>query len=155
VIRGPGVAETGSVCSEFVSLVDIAPTIADLCGTRMPSRVDGISLVPLLRGDRPDDWRDDIYAEFHGYESALCSIRMVRTTKWKYVYNPCSIDELYDLESDPGELHNLAPRLGYKHVLRRMKARLMAWLAETGDTIGQSGDWKGNPYDLVPSEREL
>ena len=155
VMSLPGVIEPGSVCDEFVSLVDIMPTLVELAGAPTAGDVDGRSLLPLIRGERPDDWRDDIFAEFHGYESALCSIRMVRTRNWKYVYNPCSEDELYDLVSDPAELHNLAGKLGFKNVLRRMKERMMQWLEKTDDRIGSSVPWKGNAYDLVPSRREL
>jgi arylsulfatase A-like enzyme len=119
-----------------------------------PAEVDGRSLVPLLHGETPADWPDDVFAEFHGYESALFTQRMVRTRNWKYIYNPGAEDELYDVASDPGELHNLAEDLGYKHVLRRMKARLVTWLDHTRDDIGSQDGWKGSPYDLYIAQRE-
>jgi len=152
--RWPGVIEPGSAQDAFASLVDVAPTLLEAAGCGDALKADGRSLLPLMRGETPGDWREDIYAEFHGYEPALCSIRMVRTRKWKYVYNPCSEDELYDLETDPGELNNLAPMLGFKHVLRRMKLRLVRWLRETGDSIVEEDSWKGCPYDLYVTQRE-
>ena len=85
---------------------------------------------------------------------ALCSIRAVRTDKWKYIYNPCSEDELYDMETDPGELHNLAPMRGFKHVLRRMKLLMVEWLQATNDSIVEEDSWKGCPYDLYITKRE-
>jgi len=154
VVRWPGVTEPGSTCEEFVSLTDLMPTLLDIAGARNPGGLDGRSLVPFLRGEPVPDWADDVFAEFHGYESTLCSVRMVRTDRWKYVYNPYSVDELYDLVSDPGELHNLAGKLGYKHILRRMKARLVRWLERTQDTIAEDDSWKGSAYDLYLSERE-
>ncbi len=153
-IRWPGVVEPNSVCDDFVSLVDIMPTFLEMAGADIPDKVDGCSLLPLLHGETPPDWREDIFAEHHGYEPALCTIRMVQTRKWKYIYNPCSEDELYDLESDPGELHNLDPRLGYKHVLRRMKDRMVKWLRDTNDGIVNDGGWQSNSYDLFVSGRE-
>ena len=72
----------------------------------------------------------------------------------KYVYNPYSEDELYDMKSDPHELHNLANHLGYKHVLRRMKARMVDRLRETRDNIIMEGGWQSNSFDLLVSERE-
>jgi arylsulfatase A-like enzyme len=123
-------------------------------GAEVPEGIDGRLLTSFLKGGTVDNWPDDVYAEFHGYESALCTIRMVRTKSWKYVYNPCSEDELYDMKSDPFELNNVASKLGYKHELRRMKARLVKWLRQTNDTIVQEDTWKANPYDLYVSKRE-
>ena len=58
------------------------------------------------------------------------------------------------MKSDPFELNNVASKLGYKHELRRMKARLVKWLRQTNDTIVQEDTWKANPYDLYVSKRE-
>jgi arylsulfatase A-like enzyme len=154
VVRWPGTTPPGSQCDAFVSLVDLMPTLLEMGGARVPGDLDGRSLAPFLRGDGVADWADDVYAEYHGYESALCSQRMVRTWSWKYIYNPCFEDELYDVASDPGELNNVAGELGYAHVLRRMKARLVRWLARTHDTIAEDDSWKGSSYDLYLSRRE-
>jgi arylsulfatase A-like enzyme len=154
IVSWPGVTAAGSKCEALVSLVDVMPTLLHIAGITDHSGLDGRSLMPFLQGQVVEDWADDVYAEFHGYESALCTQRMVRTQSWKYIYNPCSKDELYDLESDPGELHNLAGKLGYKHVLRRMKERLVRWLHGTGDTIAEDDSWKGSSYDLYLSRRE-
>ena len=126
----------------------------DAGGVEIPADLDGRTLRPLLSENGDVNWPDDIFAEFHGYESTLFSQRMVRTKSWKYIYNPGAEDELYDVDSDPGELRNLAETYGYKHVLRRMKARLVKWLERTGDTIAEDDDWKGSGYDLYLSERE-
>lgn len=137
-----------------LSLLDLMPTMLDMAGVGIPDGLDGRSLLPWLCGEKVADWPDDIFAEFHSYEAALFSQRMVRTRGWKYVYNPGAEDELYDVESDPGELRNLAPDLGYRHVLRRMKARLRTWMERTSDDIASDDSWKGAPYDLHLAERE-
>ena len=154
IVRWPGVTQPGSTCASFANLVDLMPTMLEVGGVAVPSGLDGRSIVPLLKGQAPEDWPDDVYAEYHGYESALCTQRMVRTGSWKYIYNPCFEDELYDVISDPGELQNLAGKLGYKHVLRRMKERMVKWLVSTRDTIVEDDSWKGSPYDLYLAERE-
>jgi arylsulfatase A-like enzyme len=154
LVSWPRVTPAASVCHSYVSLVDIMPTLLHIGGAEVPEGIDGRLLTSFLKGGTVDNWPDDVYAEFHGYESALCTIRMVRTKSWKYVYNPCSEDELYDMKSDPFELNNVASKLGYKHELRRMKARLVKWLRQTNDTIVQEDTWKANPYDLYVSKRE-
>ncbi|MEM7028930.1 MAG: sulfatase-like hydrolase/transferase [Chloroflexota bacterium] len=154
MVRWPGVTQPGGVCDDFVSLIDLMPTMLDAGQAQTPSTLDARSLRPLLQGNTVGDWPDDIYAEFHGYESTLFSQRMVRTKSWKFIYNPGAEDELYDVASDPGELRNLVDEVGYKHVLRRMKARLVTWLDRTSDTIAEDDDWKGSGYDLYLAERE-
>ncbi len=154
VVSGPMVSRPGSVCEEFVNLVDVMPTFLDVAGVAPPEPVDGRSIVPLLAGRKPDDWPAEAFSEFHGYESTLYSMRMLRNRRWKYIYNPAAEDELYDVVSDPGELHNLAGKLAYKHVLRRMKADLLRWLRGTRDGIVDEGTWQSNSYDLYVSGRE-
>ncbi len=154
IVRWPGHIPAGTECDAFVSLVDLMPTMLDMAGVEIPVGLDGRSLLSWLHGEKVANWPDDIFAEFHGYESALFSQRMVRTRSWKYVYNPGAEDELYDVESDPGELRNLAPDLGYRHVLRRMKARLRTWMERTGDDIAEDDSWKGSGYGLYLAGRE-
>ena len=154
VVRWNGVTSPGTTCDEFVNLVDLMPTFLEIGGADLPNNLDGRSIVPLLRGETVADWHDDVFAEFHGYEATLATVRMVRTDSWKYVYNPYSEDELYDMQSDPHELHNLATHLGYKHVLRRMKDRMVKRLRETSDNIVMEGGWQSNSYDLLVSDRE-
>lgn len=149
-----GWIKENTVCDKFVNLADVMPTFLDIAGAQSPENLDGVSLLPLMTDENAENWREDIMCEFHGYEPALCTIRMVRTKKWKYIYNPCSEDELYDMESDPGELHNLAPMLAFKHVLRRMKERMVYWLNKTGDSIVEEDSWKSTSYDLYISRRE-
>ncbi len=154
IVKWPETIKPNSKCHEFTSLIDFMPTLLEAANLKLPNNLDGCSLMPFLQGQIPDSWREDIMCEAHGYESALCTIRMVRTKKWKYVYNPCSFDELYDIESDPDELFNLADKLAFKHVLRRMKNRLVKWLQETNDSIVEEDSWKSCSYDLFVSKRE-
>jgi len=58
------------------------------------------------------------------------------------------------MKNGPHELHNLANHLGYKHVYRRMKERLVNRLRETQDNIIMAGGWQSNSFDLFVSERE-
>ncbi len=148
IVRMPG----GERCLEaggFVRLLDLMPTIVELGGAtrnglalqalggNIQERIDGRSLVPLLRGERPPDWPDSVYCEHHGEVWGYQSQRMVRTARWKYVYNPHDIDELYDLENDPAEMRNLTVGIedhpSRAGVRDEMKARLLGWNDATGD----------------------
>jgi len=142
-----------NVCDNFVSLVDVPVTILDAAGIKTEG-LDGRSLLPLLEENKIN-WADDIFCEFHGLETTLYSQRMVRTERWKYIYNPPDIDELYDLESDPGEIRNLIDDPGCEHILRQMRERMVKWMEKTRDPIGLETSWQGNWYYLRLSQRHI
>lgn len=77
----------------------------------------------------------------------------MRTRKWKYVYNPFGQDELYDMESDPAELYNLAELQGFVHVLRRMRKKMLGCLTEYKDSIAEVTSWQSNSYSLFVSRQ--
>jgi arylsulfatase A-like enzyme len=113
VLRGPGVGAHGRRIATPVRLIDVMPTILDLAGVPAPVHADGRSLAPLLDGaegrPRPD------YAEVTQPQSPEVPRRVaLRDGHHKLIVNlpPLAPDEvpaeLYDLEADPGETHNLA-----------------------------------------------
>ena len=135
VARGPGVAGSGRVCDGLVSLVDLMPTFLELADAPVPEAIHGRSLWPLLRDDDGASGRDAVFGEYHGDELGLYSQRMVRTKRYKYVFNAPDTDELYDLDADPGELQNLVDHPEYADVRRRLRRRLAEWMRETDDPI--------------------
>jgi arylsulfatase A-like enzyme len=100
----------------------------------VPETFRGNSLLPLLAGQQ-DNSRQDIFSMYHGNQFGLYSQRMVRDYRWKYIWNATAEDELYDLQSDPGELHNLAVNPNYKDELTRLRVRLVAWMEEIHDSL--------------------
>ncbi len=135
-----GAGVESRTCDAFVSLVDLMPTFLDLAGAAVPE-VHGRSLRPLLSGEVPEDWRESVYAQYHGDEFGLYSQRMVRTEEYKFVYNSPDRNELYDLHADPHELRNLVDHPAYAGVRREHERRLLGWMERTGDPIAR---WTGN-----------
>ena len=78
---------------------------------------------------------DAAYAEYHGDEWGLYSMRMIRTRTAKYVYSPHGTDELYDLEADPHELVNRVEDPSYSGLRDELRGRLIAWMIETDDPL--------------------
>ncbi|MFC4439563.1 MULTISPECIES: sulfatase-like hydrolase/transferase [Natrialbaceae] len=134
-VRWPGVVDPGSVCEAPVHLHDLAATFLEMGDVPVPDSFDSRSLVPLLEngGDAPAERPDSVFAQYHGDEFGLYTQRMVRTDRYKYVYNGPDIDELYDLEDDPAELQNLIDHPDYEDARREMRDRLIDWMDETGD----------------------
>lgn len=127
VIRAPGVppGRCGSVCS----LVDLLPTCLDFAarGCRAVTPVDapaGSSLVPLLHGDARG-WRDEAVSEYSS-EGVIAPSRMVRRGRWKYIVTLGLPPLLFDLESDPQELVNLAGEPRVADVEEELRTRLLA-----------------------------
>ena len=111
-------AAAGFVSRALVELIDIAPTLLELAGLPVPLRMQGRSLLPILRGEQtPDNHRDFVRSEFYRalnpdvsgreqYEGSYAT--MYRDTRHKIVvYHGHEHGELYDLENDPDEFINL------------------------------------------------
>lgn len=132
----PGIARIpgapAQVSDDFASLIDLNPTILELAGAPVPDLCDGTSLLPLLHGADSGDTRDEIVAEFHGHHFPY-SQRMLRDRRHKLVHNPESVHELYDLETDPHELHNVYEAPAYAEVRRDLTVRLYRELLRRGD----------------------
>ncbi|WP_254546047.1 sulfatase-like hydrolase/transferase [Halomarina pelagica] len=135
VVRQPGVVEPGTRSDAFVRLHDLMPTFLDWAGVPVPEGLHARSLTPLLDGAVPDDWPDSTYAQYHGDEFGLYSQRMVRTERYKFVYNAPDRNELYDLRADPGELRNLTDHPHYDEVEDEMSALLVEWMEAVDDPL--------------------
>ncbi len=116
IVAGPGV-DGGRKSDAMVELIDVNPTLTELAGTGVAEDLDARSLAPLLGGEAPDH-REDVFA-------TLRHLRCLRTDRHKLVENYGDVWELYDLQDDPDELHNLAddePEL-LAAMKRQMRAR--------------------------------
>lgn len=130
VARWPGVIEPGSVNEDMVSNVDFAPTFLACAGMETPGDMQGRSMMPMLTGKHPKDWRETFYYEYFEYP-AVHSVYPhygVCTKKHKlihYVYKD-EIDawELFDLEKDPHEMHSVYADPAYAEVTKELKGEL-------------------------------
>ncbi len=141
VMSWPGKLPEGVEVESLTQNIDYAPTFLDLAGIATPDDMHGTSLVPLLDGEEPDDWRDALY--YHYYESH--AVHMVpahygvRTDRYKLVryYEPQWNDwELFDLEKDPDELRSVHEDPAYAAVFEALKRRLQELREQYGDDTG-------------------
>jgi len=135
VMSYPQVLPQGKYCSAQVSIVDLFPTLAEVIGEASTFNIEGKSLLSCAQGRVPHDWRDSSFIEYHGNGLSGYYMRCVHTNRYKYVYQPCDMDELYDLKNDPWELNNLSLDKSSRDLLLEMKKLLFAWMERTGDPL--------------------
>jgi len=131
----PALIPPGTAVEAVAANIDIAPTILDVAGVSTPPRMDGRSLLPLLRGEKVP-WRDAflyVYYWEQNYPQTPTQFA-IRTDRFKYItpYGLWDSDELYDLKSDPDEKFNLAHDPTHAEQKRKLSARLYQMLAEVG-----------------------
>lgn len=119
IIVAPGVTRHGTRCTRPVSLIDIYPTLIELCGLESKPELDGISLVPLLQN--PDaTWK----------RPALMTYQMgnhaVRDQRWRYIRYADGTEELYYHDNDPYEWYNVADDPKNSKIISRLKQWLPA-----------------------------
>lgn len=165
MLRGPsdlGLAD-GRVIDGMVSHIDLFPTICELIGIDPPARLEGRSVMPLIRGET-DQVNDAVFAEVT-HHAAYEPKRAVRTKRYKYIRrfdeafdrpvrpnvddsvskalwadhgwaeHRCCDEYLFDLMFDPHEANNLADSADHAEVLEAMRGRLGAWMQATDDPI--------------------
>lgn len=133
-------------CDAFTGFVDLMPTILELAGVDIPDFVQGKSLMPFIRGERPQ-WRDFFvtsWAIIHepketvtkavdGTERVVLSPRpsTIHTTEWTLIYSVASDEaELYHTASDPKQERNVIKQ--YPQVAQALHAKFLRFLEECG-----------------------
>lgn len=121
--------------NQLTSLCDLMPTLCDYVGIETPEHLYGKSLLPLIRGEKVNNWRKEVVSEWHTNRSTTIQpARMMRTEKYKYiVYRENEDEELYDLESDSGEMNNLSRNIHYSDILETMRQQFKRYVAEQVD----------------------
>jgi arylsulfatase A-like enzyme/Tfp pilus assembly protein PilF len=144
IIRAPYSSMRGRRVKSVVRTEDLMPTVLDLAGLRSPDGIQGRNLTPLLTGVASDleldAYSESLYARNHFGWSEL---KALRTGRFKYI--EATQPELYDLEQDPGEQHNLFDA-------RRTLAERLA--AELGRVGAEQAEGRGGPSAVDPETRE-
>jgi arylsulfatase A-like enzyme len=136
LVRWPAGVTPGAVARAMALNVDFAPTFLEAAGLPVPADMQGRSLMPVLRGRVPADWRTSMYYRYY-HDPGDHNTRAhygVRTTTHKLISFWKSGEwELFDLVNDPGELHNLYGQPGHERVTAELKAELLRLKQAVGD----------------------
>ncbi|MBV9164868.1 MAG: sulfatase [Solirubrobacterales bacterium] len=162
VLRGPYPFDGGRVIDALVSHIDLFPTVCEFLGLDRPEFLQGISLIPLLRGDVAAV-REEVFAG-STWHAAYEPQRAIRTTRYKYIRRwgekrtpvlpntddgptkdlllrhgwgkrQIPAEQLYDLVFDPNEAHNLATDSDHQATLAELRDRVERWMRDTHDPL--------------------
>lgn len=161
ILRGPAPFNGGTCIDQMVSHLDIIPTLAEAIGFDHPESLPGRSLLPLLRKET-STLHQSLFGEINFHAGAE-PVRSVRTSDWKYIrrYPPFKTvlpniddspakaclyragafgqslpkEELYHLESDPQETHNLVRVPDHAPILQDLRSQLHQWMEFSGDPL--------------------
>ena len=145
-------ATRGTVSDKFVEAIDLVPTFLDAYESPVSRhRLEGRSLLPLLRGPPPDDWRDAVFAELDyafyeareitGHGANDSRAYMIRTADWKYIHYKGYRPQLFDLRADPDELNDLGESPAHEPERREMHDRLLERLTDRRNRVSVDDDW--------------
>jgi arylsulfatase A-like enzyme len=138
IVRWPGVTAAGVENKDMVSTLDFAETFLDAAGVTVPADMQGRSLVPILKGQRPADWRTAHYYHYYEYpqphhvaphfgvrtENGYKLIHYYETKEW----------ELFDLNKDPQELSSVHASNDYASIRESLETQLKGLQAQYQDT---------------------
>ena len=140
----------GTRCDALVEQIDLAPTFVEMAGGDVPIHLlEGRSLMPLLRGERPGDWRKFVISEYDysttpmraslGVSSAEARLFMVFDGRYKLMHSADNNRPmLFDLEADPYEFNDLGGDSSYSDVIGGLYAQLHQWALRMSQRVTMS-----------------
>ena len=133
LIRFPDKAHAGTATDSPATNMDFFATCLELLGVEGPGDRHAVSLAGAH--DNPHTvFRDCVVGHFNGFDRrGMYLQRMLHTGRYKYVFNPADFDEIYDLESDPYELHNIIDEAAMQGTRKELAGRLVAEMERTRD----------------------
>jgi len=137
IIQGPEIRR--QVSDEPVSHLDVMPTILDCLEIETPKDLDGDSLLPSLQTGAPVPERP-AFAQYSGNPRLGDVRRCIITRRYKYTFDPSDTPELYDLETDPLEMNNIAPQPRHARLIHELHEQCKAWGLDNSDwAFGPAG----------------
>jgi len=138
LIQWPGVIKAGTINNDMVSNIDLPETFLEIAGIQVPSDMQGRSMMPILKGKTPSDWRQEHYYHYYEYPGSHMVKRHygMSTERYKLIHYYYDIDEweLYDLKADPQEMKNVYNDPSYSTVKKNLHKRLTKLMKKYKDS---------------------
>jgi len=138
LIQWPGVIKPGSINNDMVSNIDLPETFLEMAGLDVPSDMQGRSMMPVLKGKTPSNWRKEHYYHYYEYPGSHMVKRHygMSTKRYKLMHYYYDIDEweLFDLRNDPQELKDVYNNNAYSSIRMRLHKRLVKLMVKYKDS---------------------
>ena len=130
IVKCRDVIRPGAIVEDAVRSIDIVPMILDIAGIESEFDMEGISLLPLMNGDHRTGWEVEIFVDHVSATADFQLKGVIKDNRWKYILTEKSRlrnvikdgpEELYNIEADPWELHDLAGE--EKEILKKLRDR--------------------------------
>jgi len=150
IVKWPGVAPEGAVCPHLASHIDLSGTVMDYFGLDIPKTMEGTTMLETFR-DPTVAPHSEVFIEWGRYEvdhdgfGAYQPIRCVRSDRYKLSIHLVTTDELYDLETDPGELNNLIDSAEHAEIRNGLHDKLLNWMNVSRDPF-RGYYWGNRPW---------
>lgn len=136
IVRWPGVIKPGTRFLPLVQNIDYAATFVDIAGGNVPTGLHGRSLVPILRGNAPPDWRTSLYYHYYDPGHGVSKHYGLRTDRYTLAYfYPYNEWELFDLNKDPQQLKSVYDDPTYAGTVTQLKGELSRLREQFNDTV--------------------
>jgi N-acetylglucosamine-6-sulfatase len=133
--RCPELFQRGRTVDQVVANIDLMPSFLEAAGLEAPPECAGASWLPLGQG-RSVGWRNELLYEYYWERNfpQTPTVHALRGDRYKFIryHGVWDMDELYDLQDDPAELHNLIYSPAHQQIAQQLRARLFAVLEKTG-----------------------
>ncbi|KAJ5770705.1 uncharacterized protein N7511_002756 [Penicillium nucicola] len=176
IIGGAGLP-VGETNDEICEMVDLLPTILELCSVQESFPHNGVSLLPTLlrKSKHPKQYAYteggflvseeplleqapypyDIKSTLQHEDTEIVGKAVaMRSADWTYVYRLYEPAELYNRKTDIAELHNLAADPSYRHIVQEMQGEMFRWMVETADFLPLKKDARFPPVELESPEKQ-
>ena len=138
-MRMPKGYEKRGEITELVQNIDYAPTFLEIAGAEIPEDIQGVSILPIIKGEKDKLERKALYYHFYEYpaEHAVKKHYGIYDGRYKLIhfYDDIDVWELYDREIDPKEMNNVYGKPEYKDIIEKLKVELKELQIEYNDPI--------------------
>ncbi len=151
IVKWPDVVKSNETNRNPASHIDMVPTILDIFGLEIPGALEGTSLIPTFK-NKEHQVSPYSYMEFTRYEvdhdgfGGFQPIRAITDGRYKLSINLMTTDELYDTQTDQGEMQNLLLEEAYAEKRNELHDALLEWMDETRDPFRGGYYWERRPW---------